>query len=59
MNELYIRLAAVGGLLLVLGLMTEVINHVSFLSEPFLALLAGVLLGPAALGLLEFTGLGL
>ena len=59
MNELYIRLAAVGGLLLVLGLMTEVINYVSFLSEPFLALLAGVLLGPAALGLLELTGLGL
>jgi hypothetical protein len=58
-NELYIRLAAVGGLLLVLGLMTSVINHVSFLSEPFLALLAGVLLGPAALCLLELTGLGL
>ena len=48
-----------GGLLLVLGLMTEVINHVSFLSEPFLALLAGVLLESAALGLLELTGLGL
>ena len=59
MNELYIRLAAVGGLLLVLRLMTEVINHISPLSEPFLALLAGVLLGPAALGLLELTGLGL
>ena len=48
-----------GGLLLVLGLMTSVINHVSFLAEPFLALLAGVLLGPAALGLLELIGLGL
>lgn len=43
---------------MVLGLLTGVINHVSFLSEPILALLAGVLLGPAAFGLLDLANLG-
>lgn len=58
MSELNIALAAVGGLLLVLGLFTSLINHISFLSEPLLALLAGVLIGPAAFDLLDLTGLG-
>ena len=58
MTELNIALAAVGGLLLVMGLLTSVISRVSFLSEPFLALLAGVLIGPAAFGLLDLTSVG-
>ncbi len=58
MSALPIALATVGGLLLVLGLFTSVINHVSFLSEPLLALLAGVLVGPAAFGLLDLASLG-
>ncbi len=58
MSELNIGLAAVGGLLLVLGLFTSLINHISFLSEPLLALLAGVLIGPAAFDLLDLTSLG-
>jgi sodium/hydrogen antiporter len=58
MSELFIAFAAIGGLLLVLALFTSVINHISFLSEPLVALLAGVLLGPAAFGLLDLNDLG-
>ncbi len=58
MSELNIALAAVGGLLLVLGLFTSLINHVSFLSEPLLALVAGVLIGPAAFDLLDLASSG-
>ena len=45
-------LAAVGGLVLVLGLLSGLIRR-SILSEPLVALLVGVLIGPAALGLLD------
>ena len=41
-----------------LGLFTSLINHLSFLSEPLLALLAGVLIGPAAFDLLDLASLG-
>ncbi len=58
MSELNIALATIGGLLLVLGLLTSIINHISFLSEPLLALLAGVLIGPAAFDLLNLASSG-
>ena len=57
MSELNIALAAVGGLVLVLGLLSGSIRR-SILSEPLVALLVGVLLGPAALGLLDPAGWG-
>ncbi len=58
MSELNIALATIGGLLLVLGLLTSIINHISFLSEPLLALLAGVVIGPATFDLLDLASLG-
>ena len=51
-------LAAVGGLLLVLGMLGGVLKERTPVSEPLVALLAGVLIGPAALGLLDLAGLG-
>lgn len=57
MSELNIALAAVGGTVLALGLLSSLIRR-SVLSEPLLALLTGVLLGPAALGLLDPAGWG-
>ena len=58
MNELFVALAAIGGLLLVLGMLAGVIKAVLPFSEPLLALLAGVLIGPAMLDLLDLSGLG-
>ncbi len=58
LSELYIALAAVGGLLLVLGLLAGLINEISPFSEPLVALLAGVLIGPAAFGLLDLASFG-
>ena len=57
MSELNIGLAAVGGMVLVIGLLSGSIRR-SFLSEPLVALLVGVLVGPAALGLLDPAGWG-
>ncbi len=57
MSELNIALATVGGLLLVLGLLSGLTRR-SFLSEPLVALLVGVFIGPAALSLLDITGGG-
>lgn len=57
MSELNLGLAAVGGLVLVVGLLSGAIRR-SLLSEPLVALLVGVLLGPAALGLLDPAGWG-
>ncbi len=57
MSELNIALAVVGGLVLVLGLLSGLVRR-SFLSEPLVALLVGVLLGPAALGLLDLLNWG-
>ncbi len=51
-------LAAVGGLLLLLGMLGGVLKERTPVSEPLVALLAGVLIGPAALGLLDLAGLG-
>lgn len=57
MSELNIALTAVGGLVLVIGLLSGAIRR-SILSEPLVALLAGMLLGPAVLGLLDPAGWG-
>jgi sodium/hydrogen antiporter len=57
LSELNVGLAAVGGVVLVIGLLSGAIRR-SFLSEPLVALLVGVLLGPAALGLLDPAGWG-
>lgn len=57
MSELNIALTAVGGLVLVIGLLSGAIRR-STLSEPLVALLAGILLGPAVLGLLDPAGWG-
>src|SRR5215207_553648 len=58
LNELYVSLAAVGGLLLVLGMLGGVLKERTPVSEPLVALLAGVLIGPAAFGLLDLADLG-
>ena len=58
MNVLYVSLAAVGGLLLLLGLLGGLLKERTPVSEPLIALMAGVLVGPAALGLLNLADLG-
>lgn len=58
MPELYVSLAAVGGLLLVLGLLGGLLKERTPISEPLIALLAGVLIGPAVFGLLDLADLG-
>jgi NhaP-type Na+/H+ or K+/H+ antiporter len=58
LNVLYVSLAAVGGLLLLLGLLGGLLKEATPVSEPLIALLAGVLIGPAALGLLNLADLG-
>lgn len=51
-SQLYIAITAIGSIVLVLGLCSEVIRPRPF-SEPMIALVLGVMLGPAALGVLE------
>jgi sodium/hydrogen antiporter len=58
LNVLYVSLAAVGGLLLLLGMLGGVIKERTPVSEPLIALIAGVLIGPAALGVLDLADLG-
>src|ERR687893_63393 len=58
LQELYVSLAAVGGLLLLLGVLGGLLKERTPISEPLIALLAGVLIGPAALGLLDLAELG-
>ena len=58
MNELYVSLAAVGGLLLLLGVLGGLLKEHTPLSEPLLSLLAGVLIGPAIFGFLDLADLG-
>ena len=58
MRELYVYLAAVGGLLLLLGVVGGLLKERTPISEPLIALLAGVQIGPAALGLLDLAELG-
>ena len=58
MSELYVSLAAVGGLLLLLGMLGGVLKERTPVSEPLISLLAGVLIGPAVFDLLDLTNLG-
>jgi sodium/hydrogen antiporter len=58
LSVLYVSLAAVGGLLLLLGLLGGLLKERTPVSEPLIALLAGVLIGPAVLGLLDLAKLG-
>jgi sodium/hydrogen antiporter len=58
LHELYVALAVIGGLLLVLGLLTGLINNTAYASEPLVALIAGVLIGPAALDWISLSAVG-
>ena len=58
LNVLYVSLATIGGLLLLLGMLGGVLKKRTPVSEPLLALLAGVLIGPAALGAIDLADLG-
>jgi NhaP-type Na+/H+ or K+/H+ antiporter len=58
LTELYVSLAVVGGLLLLLGMLGGVLKERTPISEPLVALLTGVLIGPVAFGLLDLAGLG-
>jgi NhaP-type Na+/H+ or K+/H+ antiporter len=56
--EPFVALAAIGGLLLILGLFAGLIHESGLLSEPLFALLAGVLVGPGVFALLDLSDLG-
>jgi sodium/hydrogen antiporter len=58
LSALYVSLAAIGGLLLLLGMLGGLLKERTPVSEPLIALIAGVLIGPAALGLLDLADLG-
>ena len=58
LNALYVSLAAIGGLLLLLGMLGGILKERTPVSEPLIALVAGILIGPAALGLLDLANLG-
>jgi sodium/hydrogen antiporter len=58
LNVLYVSLAAIGGLLPLLGLLGGLLKERTPVSEPLIALIAGVLIGPAVLGLLDLAALG-
>jgi sodium/hydrogen antiporter len=58
LHELYVALAVIGGLLLVLWLLMGLINNTAYASEPLIALIAGILIGPAALGWLNLSAVG-
>ena len=57
-HEAFVALAAVGGLLLLLGMFAGLIHEKGILSEPLFALAAGVLIGPAALDLVDLAHFG-
>ncbi len=57
MEALNISLLVVGGLVLVLGLLSSVTRR-SLISEPVVALAVGALLGPAVLGVLDVSDWG-
>jgi hypothetical protein len=58
LSALYASLAGIGGLLLLLGLLGGFLKERTPLSEPLIALIAGVLIGPAIFGLLDLADLG-
>lgn len=53
MSELNLTLVTVGGLVLFLGLVSDFLKKHTFITEPMLALLAGILFGPSVLGWLN------
>jgi sodium/hydrogen antiporter len=53
MTELQLVLVTVGGLVLFLGVWSNFLRRRTFVPEPFVALLLGVLLGPSVLGWLD------
>jgi len=57
-SEINIALLTLGGLVLSLGLFSGLLKERLWLSDPLLALLVGVLLGPAVLGLIDLTHWG-
>jgi NhaP-type Na+/H+ or K+/H+ antiporter len=57
-HEAFVALAAVGGLLLLLGMFAGLIHEKGILSEPLFALLAGVLIGPAAFAFVDLAHFG-
>ena len=59
MNELNIALVAVGGIVLLIGLVSDLFRRTWWTSELLVALLFGVLLGPAILGLLHPSSWGI
>jgi sodium/hydrogen antiporter len=52
-TDLYIAVATIGGLVLLIGLFSNFLKSRTFLTPPLLSLVAGVALGPAALGALD------
>jgi NhaP-type Na+/H+ or K+/H+ antiporter len=58
LTELYVSLATVGVLLLLLGVLVGLLKDGMPVSEPFIALLADVLIGPADLRVFDLAGLG-
>ncbi|MBK4731427.1 sodium:proton antiporter [Oxynema sp. CENA135] len=57
-NELDIALTALGGLVLVLGLLSGFLKERLFLSDPLVAVCIGILLGPSGLHLLDLSHWG-
>jgi len=53
MNQLYISVAAIGGLILLLGLVSNLVKARLWVSEPLVALVVGAALGPHGFGLLD------
>ncbi len=58
LSGLFVILATVAGLLLVLGMLAGFVKEVAPFSEPLLALVAGVLIGPAVFGIFDLARLG-
>ncbi|MFE1745340.1 cation:proton antiporter [Coleofasciculus sp. H7-2] len=57
-SDINIALVALGGLVLVLGLLSGFLKKRLFISDPIVALLVGVLLGSSAFGLLDLAEWG-
>ncbi len=57
-QEINIALLSLGGLVLVLGLLSGFLKKRLYISEPMVTLVAGVLLSPAVFGLLNLTHWG-
>lgn len=57
-SEINIALLSLGGLVLLLGLLSGFLKKCLFLSDPIVALLLGVLLGPSVLRLIDLAHWG-